>query len=77
MDFKETYYVKAVLESSDVMCNETDIMLVCGVSPNEGVIQICLYGFWGAIQFSYYSGNSYAKVVCRQLGYDGRKLSKF
>lgn len=51
-------------------CNETDIKLVDGQKDYDGRVQACLGGLWGSIcqhKWDYLD----AKVVCRQLGYDG------
>ena len=67
---KSTTYDTSYLISGKV-CNETDVRLVGSrQSPGEGEVQICLNGSWGSVCDSNW-GYSEARVVCRQLGYDG------
>ena len=65
----EEYFLGDTL---DLQCNETDVRLVGGQSPHEGLVEICLNGVWGSV-----CGNSWdardASVVCQQLGYNGCK----
>ena len=67
---KSTTYDTSYLISGKV-CNETDVRLVGSrQTPGEGEVQICLNGSWGSVCDSNW-GYSEARVVCRQLGYDG------
>ena len=67
---KSTTYDTSYLISGKV-CNETDVQLVGSrQTPGEGEVQICLNGSWGSVCDSNW-GYSEARVVCRQLGYDG------
>ena len=54
------------------VCNHTDVRLVNGNPPQEGQVEICLNGLWGLVCSNRWDAND-AKVVCRQLGYDGRE----
>ena len=54
------------------MCNHTDVRLVNGNTTQEGQVEICLNGLWGAVCGNRWDVND-AIVVCRQLGYDGRE----
>ena len=59
--------------SPDRECNETHIRLAGGGTTalyDYGRVEICLYGFWGRILLYRWDYKD-AKVVCRQLGYDG------
>ena len=60
--------------SPDRGCNETDVQLAGGGGSTAlyhyGPVEICLDGFWGRIQLYRWDYKD-AKVVCRQLGYDG------
>ena len=64
----------------DPQCNETDVRLVRGQTPHEGEVEICLNGVWDSVcakQYSWHRENwgiREARVVCRQLGYDGREF---
>ena len=64
--------------SSDRECNETDIILSNnGYTFREGRVQVCLDGAWASVCYDKWDYRD-AKVVCRQLGFDGRefKLTK-
>ena len=73
----ENYFAGDTL---DLHCNETDVRLVGGQTPHEGEVQICLNGVWGSVCAERYWGQRErwdireARVVCRQLGYDGREF---
>ena len=62
-----------VLVASDQECNETDVQLVGGPTPTEGLVEICLNGVWGLV-CGYGWNVRDASVVCRQLGYNGCKF---
>ena len=55
----------------DRECNETDIRLVNGRMQKDGKVEICLYGTWGSVCDDNWNLRD-ARVVCRQMGYDGR-----
>ena len=52
-------------------CNETEIRLVGGQTPDDGRVEICLDGLWGSVCSHRWDIRD-AEVVCRQLQYDGR-----
>ena len=62
-----------VLVASDQECNETDVRVVGGPTPTEGLVEICLNGVWGSVCGDRWDTRD-AKVVCRQLGYNGCKF---
>ena len=66
------YCVLNYIATSHRECNDTDIRLVNGLTLHEGRVEICNYGLWGSICY-YQWDHRDARVVCRQLGYDGRE----
>ena len=58
---------------TDRECNEATIQLVDGDTPDDGWVEICLDGMWGSV-CSYQWDYKDARVVCRELGYDGCKF---
>ena len=53
-------------------CTENSVRLVSGQTPYDGRVEICLNGVWGSVCDDRWDYRD-AKVVCRQLNYDGRK----
>lgn len=52
------------------VCDDGDIRLENGYTPNEGRVEVCFNEVWGTVcndDWDAYDGN--AAVVCRQLGY--------
>ena len=49
-------------------CQDGDIRLSGGLTPNEGGVEICFGGKWGTVSDDGWSIPD-AEVVCRQLGY--------
>ena len=62
----------SIIVTLDRECDETDVRLVDG--PHEGQVELCLNGVWYLVCSNGWDVND-AKVVCRQLGYDGRKYN--
>ena len=52
-----------------LLCNDGDLRLVRGKSPNEGTVQMCLSEEWGTVCDDLW-GSMEAEVVCRQLGFN-------
>lgn len=50
------------------ICNEGDIRLVDGFIENEGRLEVCYNGVWGAVCDHGWDSTD-AHVVCTQLGY--------
>ena len=49
-------------------CNDTDVRLVHGRSPMQGVVEICFGGRWGSVcNMAWDSAD--ATVVCGQMGF--------
>ena len=59
---------KNSLADPSFRCNESEIRLGGGATPNEGRVEICLDNHWGTLCDNGWDVAD-AQVVCRQLGY--------
>ena len=51
-------------------CSESDIQLISGRLQDEGKVVLCFNGLWNTVCLDEHD-YSKARLVCRQLGYDG------
>lgn len=65
-EFRRQYY--NAISNHSVACNDGDVRLVGGNTPNEGTIEVCFENLWGLVAEPGWT-QSDAEVVCRQLGY--------
>ena len=56
-------------------CQDGDVRLSGGSSPNEGRVEVCFDGRWGTVSDNGWSISD-AEVVCRQLSYMGNVISR-
>ena len=47
-----------------------DVRLVNGSNEREGRVEVCIGRVWGTVCDRYGWNNGYARVVCRQLGFE-------
>ena len=57
-----------VLNPAAQSCNNGDVRLVGGSSPNQGRVEVCMSQVWGTVTHFLFSSVD-ARVVCSQLGY--------
>ena len=60
------YYL--VLNVDVTTCKTGEMRLVGGSVHNEGQMEICINGVWGAVCL-YYWNSFTSKLICKQLGY--------
>ena len=47
-----------------------DVRLVNGSNEREGRVELCIGRVWGTMCDHYYWSSGFARVVCRQLGFE-------
>ena len=57
-------------------CQDGEVRLMNGSMPNEGLVEICFNGRWGAICHDDWDVED-ATVLCNQLGYHGDSESLY
>ena len=65
MDSQESIFVHTYVGG---VCEEGSVRIVGSTRLNEGRVEVCQSGQWGAVCCNRWDAND-AKVVCRQLGY--------
>ena len=69
-------YVTVALMLDTLQCHETDVRVIDGRTANDGRVQICYNGLWGSVCDDSWDERD-AKVVCRQLGYEGSEFRTY
>ena len=59
--------VSVIILHIQLACNDEDIRLVGGTSPNDGTVELCYEGVWRTACDANWDRNS-TLVACRQLG---------
>ena len=47
-----------------------DVRLVNGSNEREGRVEVCIGKVWGTVCNPYFWSSGFARVVCRQLGFE-------
>ena len=73
--FKKHLYVNGLSISLYAAAQEScnyygDVRLVNGSNEREGRVEVCIGRVWGTVCDYYYRSYSFARVVCRQLGFE-------
>ena len=54
--------------SAATECEHGEVRLVGGQKISEGRVEICAYGYWSTVCYSYWNTMA-TELVCRQLGF--------
>lgn len=63
--------VSSILDAQESCSYHGAVRLVGGSNEREGRVEICIGRVWGTVcGYPYYWSTTYARVVCRQLGFE-------
>ena len=63
--------VSSILDAQESCSYHGGVRLVGGSNEREGRVEICIGRVWGTVcGYPYYWSTTYARVVCRQLGFE-------
>ena len=74
--FLKSIHIKCTISTIAVQnCTNGTVRLVNGSLESAGRVEVCINGVWGTVchrnwNANYYWDNNFARVVCRQMGYN-------